>query len=62
MTAMAYAVEAAVNFAEVSDLDGNAYAYWRKRQAGFAGYRGSDQSSRLNSLAAGLANRAGKRP
>ncbi len=38
VTAMAYAVEAAVNFAEVSDLDGSAYVYWRKRQAGFAGY------------------------
>ena len=38
LTAMAYAVEAAVNFSEVSGLDGNAYAYWRKRQAGFAGY------------------------
>ena len=38
LTAMAYAVEAAVNFAEVSEQDGNAYVYWRKRQAGFAGY------------------------
>ncbi len=38
LTAMAYAIEAAVNFAEVSGMDGNAYAYWRKRQAGFAGY------------------------
>jgi len=38
LTAMAYAVEAAVNFSEVSDLNGSAYAYWRKRQAGFAGY------------------------
>ena len=38
VTAMAYAVEAAINFADVSSMDGNAYAYWRKRQAGFAGY------------------------
>jgi len=38
LTAMAYAVEAAVNFAEISSLDGTAYAYWRKREAGFAGY------------------------
>ncbi|MEP3892512.1 MAG: hypothetical protein ABJN52_00770 [Litorimonas sp.] len=38
LTAMAYAIEAAVNFAEVSKQDGNAYVYWRKRQAGFAGY------------------------
>ena len=37
-TATAYAIEAAVNFAEVSELEGNAYVYWRKRQAGFAGY------------------------
>jgi uncharacterized repeat protein (TIGR01451 family) len=35
-----YAVEAAVDFNEVDgfNLDGNSYAYWRKRQAGFAGY------------------------
>ena len=38
LTAMAYAIEAAVNFAEISKQDGNAYVYWRKRQAGFAGY------------------------
>jgi len=38
LTAMAYAIEAAVNFADVSNLDGNAYVYWRERQAGFAGY------------------------
>lgn len=38
LTAMAYAVEAAVNFAEISKQEGNAYVYWRKRQAGFAGY------------------------
>jgi len=35
-----YAVEAAIDFTEVDgfNLDGNSYAYWRKRQAGFAGY------------------------
>ncbi|WP_233353696.1 DUF7507 domain-containing protein [Hellea balneolensis] len=35
-----YAVEAAVDFTEIDgfNLDGNSYAYWRKRQAGFAGY------------------------
>jgi len=35
-----YAVEAAVDFNEVDgfNLDGNSYAYWRRRQAGFAGY------------------------
>jgi len=38
LTSMAYAVEAAVNFAEISEQDGSAYVYWRKRQAGFAGY------------------------
>jgi uncharacterized repeat protein (TIGR01451 family) len=38
-TAMAYAVEGALDFAELDlDLDGRAYAYWRKREAGFAGY------------------------
>ena len=39
-SADAYAVEAAVDFNEVDgfNLDGNSYAYWRKRQAGFAGY------------------------
>ena len=38
VTATAYALEAAVNFSEVSDFEGSAYAYWRERQAGFAGY------------------------
>ncbi len=38
VSAMAYAIEAAVNFAEISDLDGSSYVYWRNRQAGFAGY------------------------
>ena len=38
LAAMAYAIEAAVNFAEISEQDGSAYVYWRKRQAGFAGY------------------------
>jgi len=35
-----YAVEAALDFNEVDgfNLDGNSYAYWRRRQAGFAGY------------------------
>jgi len=35
-----YAVEAAVDFNEIDgfNLDGNSYAYWRRRQAGFAGY------------------------
>ena len=36
--AMAYALEAAVDFSEISDLTGSSYAYWRKREAGFAGY------------------------
>ena len=27
-----------MNFSEVSDFEGSAYAYWRERQAGFAGY------------------------
>jgi len=45
VTAMAYALEAAVNFAEVSDLDGSAYLYWRERQAGFAGYAEATNSS-----------------
>ncbi|WP_427454228.1 DUF7507 domain-containing protein [Litorimonas sp. WD9-15] len=43
--AMAYAIEAAVNFSEVSDLEGSAYTYWRKRQAGFAGYAEATNSS-----------------
>ena len=38
LTATAYAIEAAVNFAEISSQEGNAYVYWRKRQAGFAGF------------------------
>ncbi|MEP3889063.1 MAG: hypothetical protein ABJN69_01275 [Hellea sp.] len=39
-SAMGYAVEAAVDFNEIDgiNLDGNSYAYWRKREAGFAGY------------------------
>ncbi|RZV44458.1 MAG: DUF11 domain-containing protein, partial [Acidimicrobiales bacterium] len=39
-SAMAYAVEAAADFSEIEsfNLDGNAYAYWRLREAGFAGY------------------------
>ena len=39
-TAMAYALEAAVDFAEIGDfnLDGAIHAYWRQRDAGFAGY------------------------
>ena len=36
--AMAYAIEAAVDFSEISDWEGTSYAYWRKRDAGFAGY------------------------
>jgi len=36
--ALAYAVEAAVNFAEISQREGSAYVYWRQREAGFAGY------------------------
>jgi hypothetical protein len=39
-SAMAYALEAAADFSELQsfNLDGNAYAYWRMREAGFAGY------------------------
>ncbi|WP_418152373.1 hypothetical protein AB8615_10925 [Litorimonas sp. RW-G-Af-16] len=37
-TAMAYAIEAAADFAEFSSLQGTSYAYWRQREAGFAGY------------------------
>jgi uncharacterized repeat protein (TIGR01451 family) len=39
-SALAYALEAAVDFTEVDgfNLDGSSYAYWRKREAGFAGY------------------------
>ena len=39
-SAKGYAIEAAVDFNEIDgiNLDGNSYAYWRKRQAGFAGY------------------------
>jgi len=35
-----YALEAAVDFTEVDgiNLDGTSYAYWRRREAGFAGY------------------------
>ena len=35
-----YALEAAIDFKEVDgiNLDGTSYAYWRKREAGFAGY------------------------
>jgi len=35
-----YALEAAVDFNEIDgiNLDGNSYAYWRRREAGFAGY------------------------
>jgi len=34
-----YALEAAVDFSEIDgiNLDGNSYAYWRRREAGFAG-------------------------
>jgi len=38
VSATAYAIEAAVNFAEISKQEGSAYAYWRERQAGFAGF------------------------
>jgi uncharacterized repeat protein (TIGR01451 family) len=36
----AYAVEAAVDFSEIKgfNLTGNSYGYWRKRDAGFAGF------------------------
>ena len=39
-SADAYAVEAAVDFNEVDgiNLDATSYAYWRRREAGFAGY------------------------
>jgi len=39
-TADGYAIEAAADFNEIDgiNLDGNSYAYWRKREAGFAGY------------------------
>ena len=43
--AMAYALEAAVNFSEVSDLNGSAYSYWRKREAGFGGYAEATNST-----------------
>ena len=35
-----YAIEAAVDFTEVDgiNLDGNSYVYWRRREAGFAGF------------------------
>ena len=38
--AMAYAIEAAANFSEIDgiNLTGTSYAYWREREAGFAGY------------------------
>ncbi len=36
--AMAYAIEAATDLSDYFDADGRVYAYWRKREAGFAGY------------------------
>ena len=35
-----YALEAAVDFTEIDgfNLDGKSYAYWRRREAGFAGF------------------------
>jgi len=36
--AMAYALEAATDLEDFFDADGRIHAYWRKREAGFAGY------------------------
>ena len=36
--ALAYAVEAATDLNDLFDADGRIHAYWRKREAGFAGY------------------------
>ena len=42
--AMAYAVEAATDLSDYFNADGRLHAYWRKREAGFAGYsQGTNQ-------------------
>ena len=54
-SAKGYAVEAAVDFNEIDgmNLDGNSYAYWRKRQAGFAGY-GETTNQTIEQFGGGL--------
>jgi len=44
---LAFALEAAVDFAEVDGikLNGTSYAYWRYREAGFAGFTESTDST-----------------
>ncbi len=59
VAATAYAIEAAVNFAEVSKHDGNAYLYWRKREAGFAGYSEATNQS-VEQIGGGLQLAIGK--
>ena len=50
---LAYAVEAAADWRDISDIDGSSYAYWRQRGAGFAGY-GEATNDKLTNYGGGF--------